>query len=304
LYAFAVDAELLDAFLKYLTVERGLSPRTRSAYASDLKGYFAWLAGKRKDPLKVDATALRDYFWDVSEKGAKATSLFRRMESLKSFYRWCVSEDRITKDPTLRLRAPRLPERLPRFLTTEKTERLLATASKNAMGGEFRAVRLKAMVELLYATGMRVSELTGLRMDAFHLEQGWVRVLGKGNKERMIPFHPRAKTSLLQYLRHREKRFEGKRSSPPEVFVGRSGKPMGRIQFWKDLNVLAKDAGIGKLHPHLLRHTFASHLVQGGADLRSVQEMLGHTDLSTTQIYTHLEKSGLKGSHTKFHPRG
>ena len=299
-----MDSELLESFLKHLTVEKGLSPRTRSAYASDLKDFFAWTGKRGGDVMKITSAHLRDYFWDLSgERGLKATSLFRRMESLKSFYRYLIAEDRITADPTIHLKAPRMPERLPRFLTPERTEKLLSTAAQAALKGEFRAVRMKAMVELLYATGMRVSELTGLRMDSFHLEQGWVRVVGKGNKERMIPFHPRAKTSLLQYLMLREKRFDGK-GAVNQVFVTRSGKALGRIQFWKDLNALAAKAGIGKLHPHLLRHTFASHLVQGGADLRSVQEMLGHADLSTTQIYTHLERSGLKGSHTKFHPRG
>jgi len=203
-----------------------------------------------------------------------------------------------------------LPEKLPRFLDQERIHALLEAAAKavdrkQAKGtreSAFRALRTRAMLEMLYATGMRVSELTGLRTDCLHLDEAVVRVVGKGNKERMIPFHARAKAVLIQYLRARETHFAGKNAAP-QVFLGRSGRALSRIQFWKDLGALAREAGLGRLHPHLLRHTFASHLVQRGADLRAVQEMLGHASLSTTQIYTHLERSGLKSSHEKHHPR-
>lgn len=297
---------LLEPFLKHLSVERGLSPRTRAAYASDLKDFERWLALRKREPLGATGDVIGEYLWHLSRaKKLKPASLFRRMESLKSFFRWLVYDERLAKDPTLALKSPRLPERFPRFLAAEPMERLLHAAGEEAGGSPedgFRALRLKAMLELLYATGMRVSELTGLRLDSVHLDQGWVRVTGKGNKERMIPFHPRAKTALVRYLHARETRFGEKAGA--QVFVGRSGKALGRVQVWKELNGLARKAGIGKIHPHLLRHTFASHLIQHGADLRSVQEMLGHADLSSTQIYTHLERSGIKSSHQKSHPRG
>jgi integrase/recombinase XerD len=159
------------------------------------------------------------------------------------------------------------------------------------------------MLELLYACGMRVSELVGLRSEMINLQDGWVRVLGKGSKERLIPIHKRAAGLLGRYLLVRNRRFPER--PEPEAFVGRSGKRLSRIQFWRDLAALAKAAGLRRaVHPHLLRHTFATHLLQGGADLRSVQELLGHASLATTQIYTHLDPSELQKAHDKFHPRG
>lgn len=169
--------------------------------------------------------------------------------------------------------------------------------------GTFESARSRTMLEVLYASGMRVSELLFLKVDALNLDDGWVRVFGKGSKERLIPIHQRAVSVLRQYLSLRRAKFQDKAGA--ELFVNRSGRKLSRAQFWRDLRALGKRAGLSQdLHPHLLRHTFATHLLQGGADLRSVQEMLGHASLATTQIYTHLERSALKGAHRKFHPRG
>ncbi len=221
------------------------------------------------------------------------------MEAIKSFYAFQASEDRIPESPATALRAPRLPSRLPKHLTREDMDRLFSVP----VDGSFEDARARTMLEVLYATGMRVSELLSLRLDSVNLQDGWARVFGKGSKERLIPLHDKAASVISQYLSLRRAKF--KDEGAPEMFVNRSGGKLSRAQFWRDLRSLGRRAGVSQpLHPHLLRHTFATHLLQGGADLRSVQEMLGHVSLATTQIYTHLEKSALKGSHRKFHPRG
>ena len=250
----------------------------------------------------MDATAedLSDYLWVLkAERKLEAVSSFRKMEAIKSFYAFQTAEGRLTESPAQALRSPRLPARLPKFLTREDMDRLFSVP----LDGSFEAARARTMLEVLYATGMRVSELLSLKLDAVNLADGWVRVFGKGSKERLIPVHDRAVGILKQYLAVRRGKFKDQASA--QIFVSRAGKPLSRAQFWRDLRGLGRRAGVAQpLHPHLLRHTFATHLLQGGADLRSVQELLGHASLATTQIYTHLEKSALKGSHRKFHPRG
>lgn len=217
------------------------------------------------------------------------------MEALKSFYSFQAAERRVKHNPAEGFRQPRLPARLPKFLTKAEIEALL----KVPLDGTFERLRTKTILELLYACGMRVSEVVGLRPELINLEDGWVRVLGKGSKERLIPLHKRAAELVRLYLAARLPK-----GGAAEAFVTRSAKKLSRVQIWRDLRAFGKVAGTRALHPHLLRHTFATHLLQGGADLRSVQEMLGHSSLSTTQIYTHLDAAGLKNAHDKFHPRG
>jgi integrase/recombinase XerD len=281
-------------------VERGLARNTTLAYVSDLEQFLAYLEGRGQDPLKALRGDLEDYLWELkSKKGLEASSLFRKIEALRSFYFFQAAERRIEVNPAAELRSPRRPARLPQFLTAEEVGRLLAAS----VGGTYEALRVRVALELLYATGMRVSELLALKAEYVNLQDGWVRVLGKGSKERLIPVHERALTLLKQFLQVRQRRFPS--AVDAEVFLNRRGRRLSRVQFWRDLQALAKRAGLeGKVHPHVLRHTFATHLLQGGADLRSVQEMLGHASLSTTQIYTHLENSGLKESHRRHHPRG
>ncbi|OIO04156.1 MAG: hypothetical protein AUJ52_15710 [Elusimicrobia bacterium CG1_02_63_36] len=289
----------VDEFVKYLSMERGLAENSCLAYGSDLAGYLAW-TGKR-DPLAADARVIEDYLWHLrEEKGLKAVSVFRKMEALRAFYRFQAVEDRIKEDPTRDFRSPHLPDRLPKYLTLDEMSRLLRVRG----GDDFAALRARTELELLYATGMRASELLGLKPEDVNLMEGVARVLGKGSKERLIPLHTKAREALSKYLAERARRFEG-RGPSPQVFVGRSGKRLSRVQLWRDLRALGKKAKLSReLHPHLLRHTFASHLLQGGADARSVQEMLGHASLQTTQIYTHLDASGLKERHKRHHPRG
>lgn len=291
-------ADRLDSFAQYLSLERGLSPRTVSAYRADAAAFGAWAADRKLDPVKAEKNDLDEFLWSEKKRGLSPASLFRKIESLKSWFAYETLEGRLQESPAETLRAPRLPARLPKYLTKDEAARLLAAPD----GTDYEDVRDRAMLELLYASGLRVSELVGIKPEAVNLQDGWVRVTGKGNKERLVPVHPRALVALRAYLVERDKRFK---SPSPELFLGRGGKTLSRVQFWRRLRELGEKAGIkAKLHPHLLRHTFATHLLQGGADLRAVQEMLGHADLSTTQIYTHLDSAALKAAHSKHHPRG
>lgn len=289
-------AELLDEYLRHISLERGLSPRTCDAYRRDLEQFLEALEGR--DPLAATADDLSDFLWELKVKrGVEARSLARKIESLRSFYAFQAAERRIAKSPVETLRSPKLPSKLPRTLSTDDVERLLS-----APADTYERLRTRTMVELLYAAGMRVSELLGLKLESLNLQDGWVRVLGKGSKERLIPIHQRAVTMLRQYLAERRLRHK---EAGEHVFLSRRGGPLSRPQFWRDLAALGRAAGLRvKLHPHLFRHTFATHLLRGGADLRSVQELLGHSSLSTTQIYTHVDATALKSAHRRHHPRG
>jgi integrase/recombinase XerD len=289
---------LLEEFTRYLSLERGLSPRTVSAYSSDAGRFLAWAAGKKIEPRDAGKSVLDDFLWDEKERGLGPASLFRTVEALKSFFAYQAIEVRLAENPAENLKGPRTPKRLPKFLTKPDAARLLAAPS----GSSYEDVRDRAMLEVLYAAGLRVSELLALKPESVNLQEGWVRVLGKGSKERLVPVHPRAVSALKVYLSLRERHFK---STGPELFLGRAGRGLSRVQFWRVLRALGERAGLRmKVHPHLLRHTFATHMLEGGADLRSVQEMLGHADLSTTQIYTHLDSAALKSAHAKHHPRG
>lgn len=292
--------QLLEEHSRWLALEKGLARNTVAAYRRDVEQFFAFLGGIGKKPLSAGATEVSDFLWELREKkGLEASSLFRKTEALRSFYSYQAAERRVGDDPTEGLRAPRRPERLPRVLSREDIRRLLTLPTD----GSFELSRTRVMIELLYAAGLRVSELVALTPESINLQDGWVRVLGKRSKERLVPIHERAVRMLRQYLALRYAKFKDRCDA--EVFVGRAGRKLSRIQFWKDIRAFGREAGIETpLHPHLLRHTFATHLLQGGADLRSVQELLGHASLATTQIYTHLERSALKNSHKKFHPRG
>jgi integrase/recombinase XerD len=291
-------AARLEEYTRYLSLERGLSPRTVSAYRSDMTAFFSWAVERKLEPRKAGRSDLDDFLWSQRERGLKPASLFRKVESLKSYFAFETLEERLPESPAETLRTPRIPARLPKYLTKADASRLLA--APNTTG--YEDVRDRAMLELLYAAGLRVSELVSLKPESANLQDGWVKVLGKGNKERMVPVHARALSAMRAYLAERERRFK---TPAAELFLGRGGKKLSRVQFWRRLQELGRRAGIKqKLHPHLLRHTFATHLLQGGADLRSVQEMLGHADLATTQIYTHLDASALKAAHSKHHPRG
>lgn len=277
-----------------------MARNTCLAYASDLEQFFLRMGERGQAPLEASRQDLEDYLWELrTDKELEASSIFRKIEALRSFYAFQAAEQRVPANPAEELRSPRRARRLPQILTAAEVDRLLNLP----WDGAYETLRARTMLEMLYATGMRVSEIVALKPEYVNLQDGWVRVLGKGSKERLIPVHARALGLLKQYLLLRQRRFP--QAADSEVFLNRRGRRLSRIQFWRDLRALAKKAGLaGRVHPHILRHSFATHLLQGGADLRSVQEMLGHASLATTQIYTHLETSGLKDSHRRHHPRG
>jgi integrase/recombinase XerD len=278
-------------------VERGVSPRTLISYKTDLTAYLQFLQERQKDLFGITHEDLTDYLWSRKSKGIQASSLARYIASLRSFYRFLVAESLIEKDPTAFLQSPRKPERLPRYLSVDEVSQLM-----NAVRGSGAdKIRLHAMLELMYATGLRVGELTRLTFDQLDLKVGYVRAFGKGAKERIVPVGERAKLAVQGYLQRRPET----PASIKTIFVSNRKTPMSAVQFWRLIRQAAREAGILKpVTPHTLRHSFASHLVQNGADLRAVQEMLGHASISTTQIYTHLSRSHLQEAHRKFHPRG
>ena len=288
---------MIEEYARYLTLERGLSPNTCQAYLGDVRAFLKHLGGK--DPLKAGQRDIEGYLWGLRSKGLSAASLARKLRALRSYYRFEAAEGHVPDDPTRRIRSPRLPHRLPQVLAVPEAQALLRASA----GGAFQRIRTRAAVELLYATGMRASELLGLKPEAVNFEEGWVRARGKGSKERMIPMHERARAALRRYLIERERRFQT-RTVSPELFLSRMGKKLSRMQLWRDVRGWGAQAGLKDLHPHTLRHSFATHLLKGGADLRALQEMLGHASLTTTQLYTHLDASAAKAAHRKFHPRG
>ena len=289
---------LADQFIHHLRVEKGLARNTIESYSRDLTRYFDFLEKSSLHPLEASQINIMEYVSSLAGP-LSIRSIARNLSSLKVFYRFLVSDGKIQTNPARLISNPKLPRRLPGVLSGEEVERLLAApdASTN------RGLRDRAMLELLYASGLRVSELVGLRITNINLEAGWVRTLGKGSKERMVPMGSKAQQSLKEYLTHSRPSLLRKRSSS-YLFVTSRAKPMSRQAFWKITKRVSKMAGIRKeISPHSLRHSFASHLLEHGADLRSVQIMLGHADISTTQIYTHVTRERLKQIHERYHPR-
>ncbi|OGS21394.1 MAG: site-specific tyrosine recombinase XerD [Elusimicrobia bacterium RIFOXYA2_FULL_39_19] len=291
--------ELLESFLQYLKVERNLAHNTILSYGSDLKLYFQYLEKLKKSAYEVHQDDLVNYIMERKfEKGnpLREKSIFRLIESLRHFYKFLILDEHLTYDPTLNIRLPKIPARLPQVLSIEEMNRLLNTMPQN----NERDIRYKAMFELLYASGLRVSELVGLELNNIDLKVGFVRVIGKGGKERIVPVSKRAILSIEKYLELRNKKYPDTKA----LFVSKLGKKLSRNEFWVQLKKYALNAGIKRpISPHSVRHAFATHLLSGGADLRSLQEMLGHSSISTTQIYTHVDREHLKQLHKKFHPR-
>ncbi len=288
--------ELLSSFLRHLRVDRGVSPRTLINYRVDLVHYLQYLSQRSKDPLAVTREDLTEYLWHRKSSGVQSSSIARYMASLRAFYRFMLAEENIASDPATLLRSPRKAERLPRYLSVEEVSRLLTTLGSS----KGRQIRLRAMMELMYAAGLRVSELTGVRLDSVDLIFGYVRVLGKWGKERIVPIGERARMAIQGYLDLRPETA----ASVKTLFVSDRKRPMSAVHFWRLIRAAARQAGIHKpVSPHTLRHSFASHLVQNGADLRAVQEMLGHSSIATTQIYTHVGQAHLQEAHKKYHPR-
>jgi integrase/recombinase XerD len=291
----------IDQFLNYLLVEKGLSRATLESYSRDLLRYADFMDqhGQRTASAE-DTPLLLKHLIQLRNEGLGARSRARHLVALRGFYRFLVQEKLLALDPAKLLDIPKTTLKLPDVLSVEEVRCLLNAPNASTPQG----IRDAAMLEVLYAAGLRVSELTSLKLQDTHLDAGFVRVLGKGSKERIVPIGQYAREKVLFFLEHARNRLLKNRTSP-YLFVARAGRPMTRQGFWKLLRAYASKAGLlKKVTPHSLRHSFASHLLEGGADLRAVQMMLGHADISTTQIYTHVTKDRLRELHRKFHPRG
>ncbi len=293
--------EKLEDFVRYIRLERNLARNSQSAYRSDLVAYLRNLKDKKLELDKVEHHHITQYLWRRKEEGLKTTSLYRIMESIRMFHRFLHAENILVADPGAQVSLPKVLGRLPVTLSQSEVEKLLYTSfGKNEL-----AVRFRAMTELLYATGLRVSELVGIKSNQIDLDSGFVRVFGKGNKERIVPLGRSAQHFLRRYLAVKEARFKGRQIQSDAFFISRLGRPMTRNEYWRQLGQAARQAGIQRsVNPHMIRHSFASHLLEHGADLRVIQELLGHTSLTTTQIYTHVDQRRLKEVHRKYHPRG
>lgn len=291
--------DLVEKFLLHLNIERGLARNTQEAYRRDLFRFRDYLQEKDIDLTGLQEAELSSYLCYLREQGLSPRSLNRALSCLRGFFRFCLEEGVMRIDPTLIMQAPRFHPHLPETLSLEEVEKLLQAPS----GDDPRALRDKAMLEVLYATGMRVSELVGLPLNSVDLVVGYVRCVGKGSKERIVPLGSSAVEHLRRYLELSRPRLLGNRLSP-YLFVGRRGRPLTRQCFWGLIRRYANQAGIARrVSPHMLRHSFATHLLQRGADIRSVQMMLGHSDISTTQIYTHVAREWLKEIYFRHHPR-
>lgn len=287
-------------FVDYLRIEKGLSENTILSYERDLLLFIFYIQKEcnSKKILKITTEEIHRFITQVSKKGSSSRSQARILSTLRSFYRYAVQEKIIFQNPALSVKLPKIGKFLPGILTIEQVSSLLAAPDRNTLLGS----RDAAMLDLLYATGLRVSELCALQLKDIQGEH--LRVTGKGGKTRIVPYGKWAKDSLQNYIEvNRQKLLKEKESSI--VFITQQGKQMTRQGFWKLLGNYAKKVGILEpLYPHMLRHSFATHLLWGGADLRAVQAMLGHTDISSTQIYTHLEQNKLLDIYLKHHPRG
>ena len=291
---------MIDQFSQYLWLEHGLSDNTRDAYTTDLKKFSQWLVTQHKALTTVTRDDIQSYLQCRYQQGTQARSAARILSTLRRFYQWLLLEKQIATDPTLNIDSPKLGSPLPKSLNEADVERLLAAPDLSTTLG----MRDRAMLEVLYATGLRVSELIHLTMDNINLRQGVVRVMGKGSKERLVPMGESAVEWIEQYCADaRILLLKGQASD--FLFISQHSKPMTRQTFWHRIKHYALDAGISQdLSPHTLRHAFATHLLNHGADLRIVQMLLGHSDVSTTTIYTHVAKARLQALHKKHHPRG
>jgi len=291
----------LQDFLNYLRVERNLAKNTQQAYMDDLVDFWGFLEKEGiSNPVKIGHKLLTEYARDLKKRGMAETSVARHFSSLRAYYKFLVMEGFLDTDPTQYLDSPKLPASLPKILSIEDIELLLnAIDTETPLG-----LRDRALFELMYAAGMRVSEVCTLTMEQILIDEDLLLIRGKGNKERVVPLGAEAKKWLLEYLEHGRPQLSKRYFTEGIIFLNNRGQALQRKGIWFILKKLAAKAGLNKpVSPHTFRHSFATHLLEGGADLRIVQEMLGHVDISTTQIYTHLDSTYLKEVHSSFHPR-
>jgi integrase/recombinase XerD len=291
--------EALDDFIHYLQIERGLSENTLQSYSRDLRTYSKYLqANEVQEWAYVTRAKLTAYLRWLHDNGKSAATIARTLSSIRLFHQFLLREYGLKEDPSIHIDTPKKERKLPKILSSDEVDKLLSCP-----GTDILTIRNRAMLETLYATGLRVSELLALELDDLHLEMGFVRCFGKGSKERIVPLGDMAKARLEDYL-NRARKVLLKAKSSDILFVNHHGNSLSRQGFWKVLKQIGREAGIQKeITPHTLRHSFATHLLENGADLRAVQEMLGHADISTTQIYTHVTKTRLKDIYRNHHPR-
>jgi integrase/recombinase XerD len=295
------DQAIIDNFLDQLWLEKGLSDNTLSAYRRDLSTFSEWLEKKRLDLLRVSREHITQYLSHRLGSGVKARSTARMLSCLRSLYRYLLRENKLAEDPTLRVENPRLGRPLPNSLTELDVEKLLAAPDiETALG-----LRDRTMLEVLYGCGLRVSELVRLRVSEVNMRQGVIRIIGKGGKERLVPMGEEAMDWVTRFMAHGRNDLLKSNLHEDVLFPSNRGREMSRQAFWYRIKAHARTASIVRqLSPHTLRHAFATHLLNHGADLRVVQLLLGHSDLSTTQIYTHIANQRMKDLHRVHHPRG
>lgn len=294
-----MEKRAFRSYFNYLAVERGLSRNTLEAYGRDVRDFLAFLAGKERGLEQVERQDLLAYLQELYSR-LESPSVRRKLASLRSFFRFLLLDGYLEHDPTETLQSPRIWKRLPVYLTQSEVEELLAQPDLQTPHG----LRDRSMLEVLYATGLRVSELVRLKVEEVNFEMGFLRTVGKGNKERLVPLGDSALDYLKHYLGSSYLHFRKKSPSSPFLFLTQKGGPMSRQYFWMLVVRYGRPLGLEeRLSPHVLRHSFATHLLENGADLRAVQMMLGHADISTTQIYTHVTRTRLKKIYQQYHPR-
>ncbi|NTU58953.1 MAG: site-specific tyrosine recombinase XerD [Chlorobiaceae bacterium] len=294
---------LLETFLNYLTLERNFSGNTRVSYLNDLNRYLTRLQDEGVSPAEAAPGDIRRFIQELHDIGLEASSVARNISAIRSFHKFLVTERLAENNPSENIRQPKQARYLPSVLSVEEMMLLLEAPLRRHPPGNF-LLRDKAMLEFLYATGVRVSELTGVYRQNLHLDDGFVRVVGKGSKERLVPIGETAASWVKRYLEELRPSLAGP-ASQDVVFLNSRGGKLSRMAVWSMVRQYAVLAGIEKtISPHTFRHSFATHLLEGGADLRAVQEMLGHSSIIATQIYTHIDRSFIKEVHRTFHPRG
>jgi integrase/recombinase XerD len=289
----------VEAFLEYAQVEKGLASNSIESYRRDLDKFLSWLKKENLTLEEITRDQVRDFLATLYEQNLSAKSVARHLVSLRVFFRFLLKDRRLETDPSTELEAPRLEQSLPRHLSGEEVEKLLAQPDCTTPAG----LRDTAMLEVLYATGLRVSELVNIRWEDFDLNLGVLRCLGKGGKERLVPVGKSGLSAVEAYARGARATF-AKKPGEARLFLNHRGAGLSRVGFWKILSAYGRKAGLTThLTPHVVRHSFATHLLERGADLRSIQLMLGHSDISTTQIYTHVMKERLRQVYATHHPR-
>jgi len=291
------NRKLIEDFITTIRVEKGLSNNTIQSYRNDLNILCEFLGGKKKSLLTTERDDLVGLLTRLKDEGKSDASIARLMSSVRGFFKFALTEKLIKRDPTAYMSTRKAWQTLPRFLTQDEVDKLLEQPDLSDDAGG----RDRAMLELLYATGLRVSELVSLRMADVELEAGSLSCFGKGSKQRRIPIGRSSIRFLKNYFTARQRMLEGNRSDL--LFVERNGNPITRQKFWKIITRYGESAGLGHVTPHMLRHSFATALIENGADLRSVQMMLGHSNINTTQVYTHVTNERLKSAYKQFHPR-